>query len=124
MKKTEIKERFDRCAEKAGLNYIVTLTLDEDEYADFCIDENNCLYFHDVKTKYTTDDFKSIKYEKKVFLGGEFDWWINYIYLNFHNNDYIRIGLDTDFDDFKAKVDDVYFIRNTTYVEHFKNYFE
>lgn len=93
-----IKEKFDRCAEKACIEWKFNLTLDEDEEATFYIDEEGNFYFNDLKTQYKIDDIVRIKYIFNDFDGIE----ENFVKLYFGDEDFIIIGFEYSCDYFFA----------------------
>ena len=86
MTKEQIKELFNKTAEKAEV--WTKLTLDKDEHQDLMIDDDNRIHLHSQLTPYKVEDVKLIKYrinENDDSLAG------NSLMIIFRNGDAIRI---------------------------------
>ena len=85
MNKYELKERFTRCLEKAGI-IAYNMSFDEDEIASLYVDQSDRLFFKGVKTNYNVGDIKRIMFYAKEDdeLGDN-----NVIKISFYNGEYL-----------------------------------
>lgn len=126
MNKEEIKERFDRCIAKIDLKYYYNITLDEDEMVDFYIDEDNIIFFNDVKTPYKAEDVASVKYRKCFDNPDEVEEFVNNeLVIRFKNQDFIVLGMSNTYHDyFNAKIAGISYYENKVgYIQALKKLF-